>query len=588
MEQILFNNKNESAAKSRILLQIKHRENQKLLSEYLATDYQIIASYSKLKKDGSADLMIIDQAALKDNFKLIKKVKFNRENGYLPLILLSKIDSTNICENCLNLIDEIIMLPTKKRILKSRIKKLLEIRKLFLSTKIYYTLIEENPLGIGIIEKNKFKYVNNSFLDILELNKQEILRKKTTKIFTNQKIRDRLEKKEKSAAELRNFEIKINEKNKWLNLKHKEINYQNKFFELLIIMDITKQREYEEKIKFLSFHDKLTDLYNRNYFMEELKRLDSSRQLPLSIIMGDVNSLKLINDAFGHKKGDELLIKTAEILKTNLRQEDILARIGGDEFSILLPNTDNKTANKIIKRIKNSCQKNDAELIKISIALGSATKTKADEDINEIFKKADAEMYANKTNNNTSEKINFVDNLKEKLFKNTQETKAHNQRMENMALDFAERLKLNAEQKRKLKLLIEFHDIGKVTLNSNILNKNEKLTENEFDLIKTHSDAGYRIIKNIPEISAIAEEILHHHEKWDGSGYPAGLKGEEIPLLSRILLLVEAYDVMTWGRNYKKKMSSKEAIKEIIRCAGKDFDPKLVKILNNIILKEVD
>ncbi|OEG62745.1 GGDEF domain-containing protein [Halanaerobium congolense] len=160
--------------------------------------------------------------------------------------------------------------------------------------------------------------------------------------------------------------------------------------------DISREKEIEKNLKYFSFHDELTNLYNRRYFENEIKRLDTKRKLPISIIIADLNGLKIINDSYGHKKGDEILIQASQILKESLREEDILARYGGDEFAVLLPNTTKETAEKINKRIKEKCKKINNNPIPISIALGEATKEKPEQDIKEILKKADDKMYKDK------------------------------------------------------------------------------------------------------------------------------------------------------------------------------------------------
>lgn len=341
------------------------------------------------------------------------------------------------------------------------------------------------------------------------------------------------------------------------------------------IKDITERKKKEEKIKELTYRDSLTGLYNRRFFEEELKRLDTKRQLPISIIMADLNGLKLINDSYGHQKGDQLLEKTAKILKESLRKEDILARQGGDEFAILLPQTSKKEVLKVLNRIKEKVEKTKKDEIAVSIALGMSVKTEPAEDINKVYQQADDAMYKNKLSNSRSVKSHVVNNLINTLNIKSNETKDHSIRMKTLAYNFAKYLGLSDSELDRLSLLATLHDIGKITISENILKKKDKLTEKEWEIIKTHSEKGYKIASSSEEFAIIADEIYAHHERWDGNGYPRGLSEESIPYLARIISIIDAFDVMTHDRTYRKAMSKKEALAEIKRCAGSQFDPDL-------------
>ncbi|MCF8001965.1 MAG: diguanylate cyclase [Halanaerobiales bacterium] len=350
-----------------------------------------------------------------------------------------------------------------------------------------------------------------------------------------------------------------------------------------IYRDITERKERQKKIEYLSFRDQLTNLYNRRFFEEEMQRLDTKRQLPISIIMADLNGLKIINDSYGHKKGDELLKRTASILKDSIRDEDILARQGGDEFAILLPQTKKEKAKKVLSRIKNKTNKTSAENIPVSIALGVATKENIEQDIEKIFKKADDKMYQNKLSENKSSKSNIVKGLLNTLGAKSPETKAHTKRMGNLSKKFGKKLNLSNSELNKLSLLATLHDIGKTTISEELLNKADNLTKKEWEIMKEHPETGYKIASSSNEFVLVAEEILSHHEHWDGGGYPRGLKGEEIPYLARIISIIDAYDVMTNERPYSQAISKDEALAEIGRCAGSQFDPELVEVFMEMI-----
>ena len=332
---------------------------------------------------------------------------------------------------------------------------------------------------------------------------------------------------------------------------------------------------YQKKLKYKSFHDNLTDLYNRRYFEEEMNRLDTKRQLPISIIMADVNGLKIINDTYGHSTGDELLIKTAEILKKSIRKEDLLARWAGDEFAILLPQTSKEKGQKIMDRIKSKNNELSKKNIPISIGMGIATKEKNNQDMDNILEKADDNMYQNKLSESRSASNKIVQNLINTLAAKSSETKEHAMRMTNLAYELGEKLNLSNSEMNKLSLLATLHDIGKTTISEDILTKPGRLTDEEWEIMTEHPERGYKIASASEEFVLVSEEILSHHEHWDGNGYPRGLEGKDIPYLARIISIIDAYDVMTHDRPYSKAISKEKALDEIKNCAGSQFDPEL-------------
>ena len=350
---------------------------------------------------------------------------------------------------------------------------------------------------------------------------------------------------------------------------------QLKIFSDVITTAISKHRD-NLKIKKLSYYDSLTGLYNRRFFEIEVERLDTERQLPISIIMADLNGLKIINDSYGHKKGDQLLKKAAELLKSSLREEDILARQGGDEFVMLLPQTNKERCTKIMKRIKSKTGIKEDLGLPISVALGQATKLSAEENIDDTIKKADDQMYKNKLSESKSSKSNIVQGLLNALDAKSSETKEHAGRMTNLAFDFGEKLGLSESEQNRLLLLATLHDVGKINISEEILNKPDELTDKEWEIMKKHTEQGYKIASSSEEFaSSVADEIFSHHEEWDGSGYPRSLEKKEIPYLARIISLIDAYDVMTNERPYSRAMTREEALAEIERCAGSQFDPDL-------------
>ncbi len=345
-----------------------------------------------------------------------------------------------------------------------------------------------------------------------------------------------------------------------------------------------RRLQAEERVRFMGFHDQLTGLYNRYYLNEEINRLDVTRQLPFSIVMADLNGLKLINDTYGHLKGDEVIKKVASILGKTCRAEDVIARWGGDEFVILLPGTKAQEAAELCKRIDSNCHNVYVDRVPVSVATGAATKTEAHIKMIEVLREAEDNMYKQKLTESRSTKSAVLRALLKTLAEKSFETEAHTQRMKVVAQKIGQQLKLTNAELNRLDLLITLHDIGKINISEEILKKVGPLTAVEWETIKKHPEIGFRIARATEEFAHVAEDIIAHHERWDGKGYPQGLQGSKIPLLARITAIADAYEVMSNGRPYKKAMSKSEIITEIKRCSGTQFDPDLVHHFLEIIL----
>lgn len=341
-----------------------------------------------------------------------------------------------------------------------------------------------------------------------------------------------------------------------------------------ILAATIQQKEAEKRIHYLTFHDNLTGLYNRTFFEQEFQRLDSPRQLPLTIIMGDVNGLKLVNDTFGHAQGDLLLEKAARIFKASCRQEDIIARWGGDEFIILLPQTDEGTAQEIIQRINRATRREEEAPIPLSIALGSATKVEENQDIASVLKQAEDEMYKNKLMEGRSTRSSILNYLETAMYKKGISSDGV-ERMQELALLFGKYLGLETSDIEDGLLLLNIIDIGKIALPEDVLMQEERLSHNDQKELKKHPEIGYRIAKNLPELASIAESILTHHEQWNGQGYPNGLKGKGIPFLARLVAMIEGY-----VEAHQEGLDGEQFLHDE---AGVRFDPDLVQSFLNFL-----
>jgi len=342
--------------------------------------------------------------------------------------------------------------------------------------------------------------------------------------------------------------------------------------------DITKQRKYRERIKSLSFQDHLTGLYNRRYFEIELKRLDAERNLPLTVIMGDVNGLKLINDSFGHKVGDELLKTAADIMKNSCRKDEIISRVGGDEFAIIMAQGDSSDAEGIINRIKENSKSHNIKGVEISISFGYASKISKNEKIDALIKKAEDMVYKNKLFEGPSIRGRAIDNIVEAINSKSPREKEHSDRVAEICVRIGKALGLEKYFLKEIKAFGLFHDIGKIAISDDILNKPGPLNPSELEEIRRHSEIGYRILSAASGMSNISEYVLAHHERWDGKGYPKGLKGEEIPLPSRICMIADAYDAMTSQRSYRSALPVEYAVKQLKEYSGTQFDENLVEV----------
>ena len=346
---------------------------------------------------------------------------------------------------------------------------------------------------------------------------------------------------------------------------------------LAICRNITERTQMESQLKHLSLHDALTGLYNRAFFEEELRRLEKQRDGTAGLLICDVDGLKIVNDSLGHNAGDEILKSVANILRQSFRAGDVIARIGGDEFVVLLNNCSSAFFDKACRRIKyHIAAHNSKNAMPLSLSLGFALSRQSPPDMTALFKEADNNMYREKLHQKTSARSAIVKGLIKALEVRDFITEGHGDRLQEMVDAFARKLGLPERSLADLRLFAHFHDIGKVGIPDSILFKPAALDDAEWKIMKQHCEIGHRIAMSTPDLAPIANWILKHQEWWNGKGYPHGIKREAIPLECRLLSIVDAYDAMTSDRPYRKAVSVPTALSELKRCAGTQFDPFLV------------
>jgi diguanylate cyclase (GGDEF)-like protein/PAS domain S-box-containing protein len=354
---------------------------------------------------------------------------------------------------------------------------------------------------------------------------------------------------------------------------------------LIMITDITERKKAEEQLKYMSLRDPLTGLYNRAYFEEGMRHLESYRFAQVGIIICDVDGLKLINDTLGHNAGDSILMVAANIIKECFRAGDVLARIGGDEFAVLLLNNETTVIETACHRMRRAISQHNASHseLPLSLSVGFAVSTGKSISMNSLYKEADYNMYKEKQHRSQGSRIAIVETLKKALEAKDFMAEGHMSRIRALTATFVSAIDIPKPFAKDLLLFAQFHDIGKVGIPDSILSKPVELTPEEYTEMKRHCEIGYRIAKSSIDLAPIADLILRHHEWWNGKGYPLGLKGEEIPLGCRILAIVDAYESMTGVRPYRKPMSHQVATKELKKCAGTQFDPELVNKFVQVI-----
>lgn len=347
---------------------------------------------------------------------------------------------------------------------------------------------------------------------------------------------------------------------------------------------ITSQKERELYIEKISQTDALTGLFNRRYFDAIWAKLVEESLTPIGFIMADVNGLKLVNDAFGHAKGDALLKAVSSVIQNSIDSEDIAFRFGGDEFMILAPKSDAQKIEALIDTLKIALSQVVFDAFETSVSFGYGIKANRSDHLSDVLRIADEMMYAHKTIESEEMRLNTIEKIMNTLFEASIEEKAHSEQVMAVSQKIGEKMQLPKEQLEVLKTSAKFHDIGKIGVKAYLLNKEGGLSRTERHEVQRHSEVGYHLLKGTQAYQASAVVVLHHHEWFDGSGYPKGLSGDDIPLLSRIVAIADAYHAFIL-REKSQENTLKKACEEIKRFAGSQFDPEIVSFFLSCIQK---
>lgn len=457
------------------------------------------------------------------------------------------------------------------------------------SEDLFRNLFVSSPIGIFIVQDGRFQAVNPQFHVLTgysgsELNNLDSM----TIVFPDDRDLVRqsaasMLKKQQSAP----YEYRIIAKDgsvKWILETVSSIQYNGRPASLGNFMDIQNLKQTEAKLRFLSMHDPLTGLYNRTYFEEEMNRMQSGRCYPIGLLVCDIDGLKLINDTLGHDSGDRLIISASRAIKRGFRESDVVARVGGDEFAILLPNAPPSAVENASQRINAAIDEYNAgqNVPPLSISCGFAVGMKPSTSMIDLFREADNNMYREKRDRRQIIRSLILQRYTEALQKLDFAAEGHIERLQHLVIALGTAAGLSDSSISRLTLLAKFHDIGKIGVDRSIIFKPARLTPEETVQIRRHCEIGYRIALISPDLKPIAELLLKHHEWWNGHGYPLGLQGEEIPVECRIMSLTDAYDVMTTNRPYNKPLSHAEALAEVRKGSASQFDPHLTDLLGNL------
>ena len=425
-----------------------------------------------------------------------------------------------------------------------------------------------NCAGSDFFGYTKDKLVGMRIHDICALGEEEVNSKLCNVTFNKNYL--------SIPSRLKSGEIRI------IDIYSSPILYEGKELLFSVIFDATLRERAIRENSYLRTHDFLTNTFNRKYLEEEYDRRSRSAEFTQVLISCDINGLKKVNDTFGTQIGDLLLIRFSETIQSIVKEQGLLSRIGGDEFAILLRNANEEDVKKLTMQLEEEAMAMAKALIpelisfEVTASFGYGMQINESDSLNMLIKEAEIFVLHRKYYYSASRQSKIVDAIMKALYEKCVREQLHSKRVSEMSVRIAKELGLSQHKINEIRTAGILHDIGKIGIDEAILNKASALNDKEWMIMKQHPLRSARILIGFEEYQAIVPIVKAHHERFDGGGYPDGLEGDKIPVEARIIAVADAFDAMTVKRPYRDAISADEAIAELSRCSGHQFDPAVV------------
>lgn len=346
---------------------------------------------------------------------------------------------------------------------------------------------------------------------------------------------------------------------------------------IIVVRNIEAKLNYNRYLHKLSYTDTLTGVPNRRGFRDHIETLKDNKILPLGVLFVDIDGIKFINDSFGHQKGDEVIMMVSYIINNTVKKLGYVARLDGDEFIGLIHQARSKNMDDIVDKIKTEVSKIEINSLQMKVSCGYSLVDNIG-DLYDAIKTSENNMYIDKNTSNNSMRSNPIDTIMNTLHEKDAYSEQHSMSVSEISANIATALSLPGNKVKEIHQAALLHDIGKIIVPIDILTKKDKLTNEEYSKMKEHSEIGYRLLSTMKNLNEIPNMVLYHHERWDGTGYPHQIKKNNIPIGARIISVADTFNAMTTNRPYRNKMTKEEALKEIVRCRGTQFDPMIIDI----------